>query len=1440
MPMTKAEAQEVTRAFVRDYPGALELAYKFRDSTAELYGPRASELPEDMKGGYVSKRTEHNGRMYRGQVHVPLGNVNDAGDLLVTLRHEVLGHYGANTFAPAEKRALLDGLIAGRDEPTLKPSWDDIDHRYAGYSLDVRAEEVFCLHCEGITPSHHVGRDQAQQRGQQSFMETCVDRSRPMGAEDLHNIVCMVAQGLHDRSRTQQTFPQINELLRKDDTMEPKKPFHEAVAEKLIEQLKAGTAPWQRPWEPGEPGGFLPVNPTTGKRYKGINAIYLMSQGRTDNRWMTYKQAAAVGAQVRKGEKGTPVQYWKFSEEHEKRDEQGRPVLDSEGKPVKETVMLERPRVFFATVFNAEQIDGLPPLTRKPQEWDPIERAEHILKASGAAIRHGENNRAFYRPATDSIHLPDRGQFPSADNYYATALHELGHWTGHESRLGRDLAHPFGSEGYAKEELRAEIASMIVGDELGIGHDPGQHAAYVGSWIKALEDDPLEIFRASAEAEKIKDYVMAFEQQQVQEQGQGQSQAREEATIAQALAVDIGEVLNDPDLTFSHYEAFQGATLEEALRSRGLTSVGSVTGHDPGQFWEKAHDRLSPVFGIDPEHSEMGAPYLERKGLAQAFALKAEQLFQTLQQGQEASMQQAPQQAAPDVAEAWTMGHLERGTLARALDTANLAQIERVTNVLDAMQPLNTQNEFWTRHELPWDVDALDAKIEAVIEPLEQLLREARVAEVRKAGDMEAFDVAASDVFDLPPKEPLPHDWNGVIQVQANAEHEVDGEWFVAAAADLGVAPEFWTVYAQHDDGRFETVKDFDTPKEAEQLAYRLAVVVANSTDNEHERAAILARAHEDRVRRDPSSTDEDISAAKEARKAAEMNATLNDADMQKRIAELEAQQKQAADRPAQDERTYLNVPYKEKDEAKALGARWDRKEQAWYVPPGVDMAPFAKWAQGASQAVAEARTADAPAQGPSAGQKATQERIYLAVPYGERAAAKAAGAAWDKAAKSWYAGPKADMEKLQRWLPDNMPAQQAPAMTPQQEFADALKSMGCLLDADPKMQHPIMDGKKHRIAVEGDKKGEQAGFYVGHLDGHPAGYIKNNRTGVEMKWKSKGYSLDPQEKARLAAEAASKLAARAEEQERLHEATARRVGKQMADLVPVVELTPYMRDKGIQAHAGVFTDKEGQKTYIPAFDVDGKQWTMQYIHEDGIKRFAKDSRKEGCFHPVGGMEALAQAPALVISEGYATAATNADTLGFATVAAFDSGNLPAVAQALHEKFPDKPVIILGDDDRQLELTQGVNSGRVKAQEAAKAVGGKAVFPIFAPGENAYPADLPPVTPQIYREHLRATKALDDAQKDPEGAKLTEQQAAELKRAQLSDKQLAALEQMKAHTDFNDLATRSTLGREGVERQVKAEVGRVLRDAEEKRARTQEQEKKHVQEQQPRRAARIA
>lgn len=174
----------------------------------------------------------------------------------------------------------------------------------------------------------------------------------------------------------------------------------------------------------------------------------------------------------------------------------------------------------------------------------------------------------------------------------------------------------------------------------------------------------------------------------------------------------------------------------------------------------------------------------------------------------------------------------------------------------------------------------------------------------------------------------------------------------------------------------------------------------------------------------------------------------------------------------------------------------------------------------------------------------------------------------------------------------------------------------------------------------------------------------------------------------------------------------------------------------------------------------------MQYIQESGGKLFAKDSRKEGCFRVDGGMGELAAALALVISEGDATVATLKQSLGFPTVSAFDSGNLVYVAQALHLKFPGKPVVIAGDDDRHLELIQKMNPGRSKAEETAELVGGKVLLPVFTPDENSYPDSVSPVTPEMYRDHQKTGTTINA-------------------------EQLAALSKMKSFSDFNDLANRS-------------------------------------------------
>ena len=298
--------------------------------------------------------------------------------------------------------------------------------------------------------------------------------------------------------------------------------YIDKVSKEIIEALEQGTAPWIRPWSGSQIQDNAPFNPITGKQYEGINFINLSITGMTmggDPRWMTFKQAKSINAQVRRGEKGTTIQYWKFTRQVDKIDEDGNKILDKNGEPIKETIELTNPQVFYATVFNASQIDGLNPLKEDLEikeiitEFTPIEAAEKILNNSSANITHVGGNRAFYSPSKDIIQLPLKEQFHSEIDYYSTALHELGHWTGHESRLNRDVNHPFGSMGYAKEELRAEIGSYMLSSKIGIDFDPSQHYAYIDSWVSILEDKPSEIFKACSDASKIVNFITSLQEE---------------------------------------------------------------------------------------------------------------------------------------------------------------------------------------------------------------------------------------------------------------------------------------------------------------------------------------------------------------------------------------------------------------------------------------------------------------------------------------------------------------------------------------------------------------------------------------------------------------------------------------------------------------------------------------------------------------------------------------------------------------------------------------------------------------------------------------------------------------------------------------------------------------------------------------------------------------
>lgn len=296
------------------------------------------------------------------------------------------------------------------------------------------------------------------------------------------------------------------------------KPLHEQIANKLIAALEAGTSPFQKPWKDSDAPAFtIPVNPTTNKNYRGMNSLWLSMQGYSDPRWMTLKQADFAGYTVKEGAKATLINFVKTHNIEAMRDPDGNKIKDENGKTMTRTTELDKATITKAWVFNAEQINGIPPLEEYiknkegQQQWSNIERAENLLMESKAVINHG-GNEAYYHKTKDFIQMPLKEQFENETKYYAVAFHELGHWTGHADRLDRKMEGRFGSEEYAHEELRAEIASLMIGSELKIGHNFGQHAAYVNNWIKILKNEPYELFRASADAQKIFDLVLGFEQ----------------------------------------------------------------------------------------------------------------------------------------------------------------------------------------------------------------------------------------------------------------------------------------------------------------------------------------------------------------------------------------------------------------------------------------------------------------------------------------------------------------------------------------------------------------------------------------------------------------------------------------------------------------------------------------------------------------------------------------------------------------------------------------------------------------------------------------------------------------------------------------------------------------------------------------------------------------
>lgn len=281
-----------------------------------------------------------------------------------------------------------------------------------------------------------------------------------------------------------------------------KRDVYQEVTDRIVEQLEKGTLPWVKPWKDGNNTACpnMPYNAATKRAYSGINVLLLACMPFASNGWMTFKQAKDRGGYVRKGEQGSMVTLFKpVSKDSGETDENGKPIL-------KGYALLRS-----YCVFNVEQIEW-PEGSKEPEAPEPGEIAGTSADELAAVLKCDlriQGTKACYIPSADQVHMPALKLFKDQDNYNATLLHELTHWTGHKSRCDRDLRNRFGDDAYAFEELIAEMGAAFLGMQMGIPYENLQHDSYIASWLKVLKDDKKAIFAASSQARQSNEWVQA-------------------------------------------------------------------------------------------------------------------------------------------------------------------------------------------------------------------------------------------------------------------------------------------------------------------------------------------------------------------------------------------------------------------------------------------------------------------------------------------------------------------------------------------------------------------------------------------------------------------------------------------------------------------------------------------------------------------------------------------------------------------------------------------------------------------------------------------------------------------------------------------------------------------------------------------------------------------
>ncbi len=1059
------------------------------------------------------------------------------------------------------------------------------------------------------------------------------------------------------------------------------------LANKFGELIEKNEAPWQKSWNGN---GFLPYNIKTGREYNGINLLNLMSvaadKGYEDSRWLTFLQAGEQEAKVRAGEKGVHIMYLQTTETKKEIDE-------ITGEEIVVTEKLEKPRAVWSVVFNAEQCEGLPALEQKQIDFNPIERAEEILNNSGAKIKHKAQDRAYYSPVTDTITLPLKEQFVSSEEYYRTALHELGHWTGHSSRNNRDMSGTFGTESYAKEELVAEITSFLVGTQCGLGHEPDKNnIAYLKSWSKAIRDEPSFLFNAVKEADKAAKLILGNELE-LEKINSNELQ----------VSKNIKDIMKQADLEYA------GRTYIKITNDYEFFLYEEEQLFEEGKSWEDfnvLYDEAHKSYYIKDDLEEWKQNVNINENIKQLFIpndISLDKYYLNIDR--------------------YVMHHMNGEPDREKIAEYYGFKYEKETDSFYCNA--NERDKF-----LPWSYDFnIKSNEDKLFLNITEKEAEKLIAyNIRFDGqnyyihkDLQAIyaniakEVGINNMFEKDKTNENDIEQNTGIKKENYKEKGFFKDLVINFAwSEMDFRIKDDTILRGEEAYKFldklvksdteqhkiqERIKQGENIDEAYYYKTRFVLSYKGHTteslridigDYEFGGKEKVSDALEHRAKMYPNElipNDKLQNFKKEEDRYLEylQQINTNEQTMEKETPENKIDKDNSV--------TYINVPRTEKDEAKSLGAKWDRNNICWFVPTDIDLSLFDKWEKIDEKDLAVRK--EQMQQNKNEVTNKQEEKYILAVPYDEKDQAKALGAEWDKDGKFLYCRNE-EKDKFFKWDIKNVEnkVQCDMPLNIEEEFLDRIKSAGVLENT------VIADGQKHRIAVDGDKSKEQSGFYVLHSDGVANGYFMNNRTGEEIRWTSKEHSMTPEEKAEMKALYQAKKAEREQQDKILTEKAEKAIYAKFMNKEAIHEHT-YLSNKMIEPTKNIYAGQDSTIT-IPLFNIDGRLKSAQYIDENGEKRFAKNTNKVGAFHIVdGSVSDLKSAKSIIITEGYATAASINEAVNnkdVKVIAAMSANNINHTVKAITEKYIDMNIVIAADND----LTNKVGNIGLNAANAVQ------------------------------------------------------------------------------------------------------------------------------------------